>query len=176
LGDYDCKDAGVVFTDKDMSDYFAGFVAGLTGKDHKATYESCLHVSTQFEMDICEVEADFKTKDNQKVLEAVQKILADVPEVKGWLDKCPDTSADPTAQDDIVVLENYWKFWKSQGEMKVYQTAYKNIIGHMSDIKAQVAVLEDAYHKADYYGTGKAAFEIAKIALPVQTSEELFLQ
>jgi len=176
LGDYECKDAGVVFTDKDMSDYFAGFVAGLTGNDHKAYYESCLKVSTQFETDLCEIEADFKTKDNQKVLQAVQKILADVPEIKGWLDLCPNTSADPTAQDDIVKLENWFKFWKGQGEMKVYQTAYKNVIGNMAEIKTDIAALETAYHVPDYYETGKAAFMIAKIALPPQASEELFLQ
>ena len=99
-----------------------------------------------------------------------------MPEIKGWLDLCPNTSADPTAQDDIVKLENWFKFWKGQGEMKVYQTAYKNVIGNMAEIKTDIAALETAYHVPDYYETGKAAFMIAKIALPPQASEELFLQ
>jgi uncharacterized protein (DUF305 family) len=96
-------------------------------------------------------------------------LLADVPELKTWLDGCPD------AQADIAVMEGWYTYWKAQGEMKVYSTMYKNVVGNMDEIKLDVGQLETAYDGQDYYGTGEKAFEIAKIALPLPASAE-FLQ
>ena len=60
--------------------------------------------------------------------------------------------------------------------MKVYQTAYTNVMKNMTTIKSTITTLMAAYEAEDYYGTGKAAFTIAHIALPTPAAEELFLQ
>jgi hypothetical protein len=54
-----------------VADMLAGFVAGFTGNDHKAYFETCMKDSDAFEMDICNAVNDFRTKDNQKVIEGL---------------------------------------------------------------------------------------------------------
>jgi len=51
----------------------------------------------------------------------------------------------PNAKADIDTLDNWFKYWKAQGEMKVYSTAYKNVVGNMSTIKDDSSKLETAY-------------------------------
>jgi len=80
------------------------------------------------------------TKDNQKVLEGVKKILSDLPELNGWM-----LTGCPNAKADIDAMDNWFKYWKAQGEMKVYSTAYKNVVGNMSTIKDDSSKLETAY-------------------------------
>jgi hypothetical protein len=74
---------------------------------------------------------------------------------------------------DFDVVANWFKFWKSQGEMKVYQTAYKNIVGNMSTLKADADKISNEYTSGDFYATADTAAEIAKLALPVQAAELL---
>jgi len=166
FGDVTCGNFSL--TDQGVADYLAGFIAGITGNDHKAYFETCIKPTAAVEQDICTAVADFETKDNQKVLEGVKKILADVPTIKSWLDACSD------AQADIAQLEGWYTYWKGQGEMKVYSTMYKNVVGNMPEIKTDIAALEKDYDAQDCYATGKDAFTIAKIALPLPTAE--FLQ
>ena len=91
-----------------------------------------------------------------------------MPDLKGFLDGCSD------AKDDIEVTENWFKYWKGQGEMKVYSTIYKNVVANMPTIKKDADTMEDDFDKKDFYGTADMAASVAKIALPVQSME--FLQ
>ena len=59
--------------------------------------------------------------------------------------------------------------------MKVYSTAYKNVIGNMDSIKTDIDGLSADYDAKDYFGTADMAASIAEIALPVPASLE-FLQ
>jgi len=59
----------------------AGFVHGITGSDQKAYFETCFKDTDAFEKDVCDAVNDFMTKDNQKVLEGVKKIMSDLPEL-----------------------------------------------------------------------------------------------
>ena len=82
-------------------------------------------------------------------------------------------------QSDRQVLGDWFHYWKGQGEMKVYQTAYKNIIGNFDEIKKIANGIADLYDNHDYFGAADSAATIAKIALPVMTfddTEEIFLQ
>merc|ERR1711982_262947 len=114
-----------------------------------------------FRADICAAVNDFATKD-------IQKVLADLPQISAAVSKCP---AD--AQADFAVIANWYKFWRGQGEMKVYQTAYKNIVGNMSTLKADADKISNEYTSGDFYAPADTAAEIAKLALPVQAAELL---
>jgi hypothetical protein len=76
-------------------------------------------------------------------------------------------AACPDAQADFDVLGNWYKYWKTQGTMKVYSTAYKNVTGNMSTIKTHVSSLETDFDGKDWYNAAVEASTIAKIALPV---------
>ena len=166
VGAVDCYE-GFELNTVEVADFLAGFVHGFTGKDHKDYFETCIKDTDSFEKDICDAVADFATKDNQKVLAGVKKVLKDMPDLKGFLDGCPD------AKDDIEVTENWFKYWKGQGEMKVYSTIYKNVVANMSTIKKDADTMEDDFDKKDFYGTADMAASVAKIALPVQSMESL---
>jgi len=84
-----------------------------------------------------------------------------LPEINSFMTQCPTVAAD------FAVVGNWFKYWKAQGTMKVYSTAYKNVVGNMPTIKADVAVLETDYDAKDYFGTAVEASTIAKIALPL---------
>ena len=144
-----------------VADFLSGFVHGFTGNDHKAYFETCLVDTPAFEADMCDAVNKIATKDNQQVIQAVQEILGDMPELNGFMAGCPD------AANDIAVTGNWFKYWKSQGEMKVYSTAYKNIIANMDTLKTDAAALEADYDAQDYYGTADMAASVAKLALPV---------
>jgi len=81
-------------------------------------------------------------------------------------------AACPDAQADFAVVGNWFKYWKSQGEMKIYQSAYKNILGNMATLKADAGKIDDDWHANDFVGVGEDAGAIAKIALPVPTAQE----
>ena len=149
------------------ADFLAGFIYGFTGNDHKAYFETCFKDNSGFEADICEVAYDFSTKDNQMVLQGVQKVLADMPELKTFTEGCPDAKAD------FDTTAAWFKYWKAQGEMKVYSTAYKNVVAHMTEIKADASKISDDYNANDYFKAAADVSSICKIALPVQTD---FLQ
>jgi len=87
--------------------------------------------------------------------------MADMPELGTYLQGCPDAAAD------IATTAGWFNYWKSAGTMKVYSTAYKNLIGNMPTVKADVATLEDDFDAKDYYGVADIASTLAKIALPV---------
>jgi len=153
---------------KEEADFLAGFIFGFTGHDQKAYLESCYHDTPQFETDICNAVNDFSTKDNQKVIEGVQTILKDLPQLKGFMDACPNAAGDWAA------ISNWFKFWKGQGEMKVYSTAYKNLVANMGTVKEEASKISADYTSGDFYGAANEAATIAKLALPVQAAE--FLQ
>ena len=162
LGDTDCGD--FTLNNTIIADFLAGFFHGFTGNDDKAAMEACYQGSTSFESDVCEFVADFRTKDNRKVMEGIQKVLGDLPELNSFMDSCP---AEVKADKDVV--SNWFKYWKGQGEMKVYQTAYKNVIGNFDTIKTTANALAKKYDDKDYFGAADMAATIAKIALPVMT-------
>jgi hypothetical protein len=149
-----------------IADILAGFVDGFTGHDDKADLESCLAVTDGFEQDMCDVADAFATKDNQKILGAIQTILGDLSTINTMLAGCPNDQAD------FVPAENWFKFWKGQGEMKVYSTAYKNLSQNFAQISAQASQLSDAYTAGDYFTVGKVASEIGTEALPQQAFGE----
>merc|ERR1719266_1424728 len=149
---------------QEVGDFLAGFIHGFTGHDNKDYFRTCFTDNDAFENDVCTMVNDFRTKDNQKVIEGVKKVLADMPEIKGFLDGCPNAAAD------VKVVGDWFTYWKNAGEMKVYSTAYKNVVGNMDTIKKDADVMEDDYDAQDYYGTADMAASVAKIALPVQSS------
>jgi len=65
-----------------------------------------------------------------------------LPELNSYLSTCP---AD--VKTDWAQVGTWFKYWKAQGEMKVYGTAYKNVVGNMSTIKADAKVLEGDFDK-----------------------------
>ena len=162
LGDVKCADFEL--STIIIADYIAGFMHGFTGNDNKAAMEACFQDNDGFETDVCEVVADFRTKDNRKVLEGIQKVLGDLPELNSFVSSCP-----AQVQTDVGVLKNWFNYWKAQGEMKVYQTAYKNVIGNFDQIKTVSKDISTKYDAKDYYGAADDAATIAKIALPVMT-------
>lgn len=151
-------------TTVEVADYLSGFIYGFTGVDHKDYFEKCFQDTQAFEQDVCDAVTDFRTKDNQKVIAGVKKLLGDLPELSGWLAACPDAKAD------IATVGTWFKYWKAQGEMKVYGTAYKNVVGNMPTIKTDVAKLETDYDGQNFYGVGADVSGIAVIALPKPTS------
>ena len=155
---------------KSMADYIAGFISGFTGHDDRTDMEACLKDDLSFQNDICSVVNNIRTKDNQKVLEAVQTLLHDLPEITADVSTCP-----ANVQDDIHVVGGWFKYWKAQGEMKVYQTAYSNVMHDFEHIKTIASDIETKYDANDFFGVAVDASTIAKIALPLQAME-LFLQ
>ena len=162
VGDVKCADFEL--STKIIADYLAGFMGGFTGNNNKADMEACFADSPQFETDVCEFVADFRTKENQKVLEGLQKLLGDLPLINSFMSTCP---ANVKADHDVVA--SWFKYWKSQGEMKVYSTAYRNVVSHMSDIKTLSSDISTKYDSQDYYNVAVDVSSIAKIALPVMT-------
>ena len=166
VGDKDCGDFKINTTI--IADYLAGFFNGFTGNDDKAAMETCFHDNDGFESDVCEFVADFRTKENQKVLEGLQKVLGDLPEINSFMSSCP-----ANVQADKKVISDWFKYWKQQGSLKVYQTLYKNIVGNMADVKKYASDIKDKYDANDYYGVAVDASSIAKIGLPVMGAEML---
>lgn len=166
LGNADCGD--FTLSTVEVADFIAGFIDGFTGHDHKAYMETCFKDTDAFETDVCTLVADLKTKDNQKIAEALHQLIStDLPSLNGFMAQCPDAAAD------FAVVGNWWKTWKAEGTMKVYSTAYKNVVSNMATIKADVKILEHDYDGHDYFGTAVEASTIAKIALPMPSFYEI---
>ena len=151
-------------TTKDIADYIAGFMAGMTGNDHKADMEQCFKDTPAFEADVCNTIKAIQTKDNQQILQALQALLGDLPQLGTWMAGCPNEAAD------WATLANWYKYWKAQGSMKVYSTAYKNALANMAEIKADAKKITVEYDSGDFYSSAKDAFTIARIALPLPPS------
>lgn len=90
--------------------------------------------------------------------------MGDLPELNTFMAGCPDVKAD------FDVVTSWFKYWKAQGEMKVYSTAYKDIVGNMAEFKTDYSTLRGDYDSKDWNAVGKDASVIAKLALPVATS------
>jgi hypothetical protein len=148
----------------EVADFLAGFVHGFTGNDHKAYFETCFKDTDAFEVDVCNVVKGIASKDNQQIIESLGAFMGDMPELGTFLAACPDASAD------IATTSNWFKYWKSQGTMKVYSTAYKNVINNMPTIKTDANTMETDFDAQDYYGTADMASTVAKIALPVPSA------
>jgi len=93
---------------------------------------------------MCDIYANIITKDNQKVLAAVQKFLGDIPEFHTWMvEGCSNVG---TVDADWAVVAEWFKFWKDQGMMKVYSTMYHNLVPHMADVKTHMSYLKDHWN------------------------------
>ena len=69
-------------TDIVVADLMAGFMVEMPGSskvDHQTYMEGCFKTTPAFLDDMCAVANDFATKDNQKVLEGIKKVLGDFP-------------------------------------------------------------------------------------------------
>ena len=99
------------------------------------------------------------------VLQGVQKVLGDMPKLATFTANCPDAKAD------FDTTAAWFKYWKGQGEMKVYSTAYKNVIAHMEEIKTEASQIDTDYTAKDYFKVAADVSTIAKLALPVMTLE-----
>jgi len=161
VGEFDCK-----LTDKVEADYLAGFIKSFTGNDHSATLETCFTPSAKFSADMCTAANAFATKDNQQVLQGLQLVKADLSDFAVSLANCQEV------MPDWQVVKNWYAYWMSQGEMKIYQSAYKNILGNMATLKADASKIDDDWHANDFVGVGEDAGAIAKIALPLPAAEE----
>jgi len=62
--------------------------------------------------------------------------------------------ACPDAASDWTLVTNWGKYWKGQGEMKVYQEAYKNFSGNYQAISDNAGKLTHAFDAKDYFGAG----------------------
>ena len=132
---------------KEIADFAAGFVAGFTGDDYQTYFESCIQDTQDFETTICTAVNDFMTKNNQQMVEGVHLILQQMPEISIMLGNCP------TAAADISTVEYWGSYWLNQGTLKVYSTAYKNLVANISTVTADVKILEADYDAKNYYGT-----------------------
>jgi len=56
--------------------------------------------------------------------------------------------------------------------MKVYQSAYQNVLHNMAAIKTSASKIDDDWHANDFVAVGEDAGTIAKLALPVAAAEE----
>ena len=79
--------------------------------------EKCFQDTPQFQADMCDIYSNIITKDNQKVLTAIQKFLSDLPEIKQFMEPCKSLG---TINADWEVVATWFKYWKAQGMMKVY--------------------------------------------------------
>jgi len=51
----------------------------------------------------------------------------------------------PNAAQPISETEAWVNYWDSQGTMKVYSTAYKNLVANVPTVQSDVRTLEDYY-------------------------------
>merc|ERR1711953_338497 len=109
---------------------------------------------------MCSAANSFATKDNQQVLAGIQKVLGDLPELKTIMSACPE------AASDWALVSNWFKYWKGQGEMKVYQEAYKNFSGNYPTISNDANTLSADFSAGDFFGAGRAANWTALLVLP----------
>ena len=107
------------------------------------------------------------TKNNQQMVEGVHLILSQMPEISIMLGACPNAAAD------ISTVEYWGSYWLNQGTLKVYSTAYRNLVANISTVTTDVSLLTDDYDAKNYYGTALEAAALAKLALPVPTYEKL---
>merc|ERR1712151_46899 len=161
LSTIDCE-----LNDTVEADYLAGFIKSFTGNDHSAYLETCFKPSAKFTADMCTAANAFATKDNQQVLAGIKMVRADLSEFSTSLAGCPDMWAD------FQVVKNWYYYWEQQGEMKVYQSAYTNVLHNMPAIKASASKIDDDWHANNFVAVGEDAGTIAKLALPVAAAEE----
>ena len=96
--------------------------------------------------------------------------MNDMPELNTFLAGCPDASAN------VATTESWMSYWKGQGTMKVYSTAYKNLVHNMSTVTDDVHTMTADYEAGDWYDTAFEASSLAKLALPVPSLADLLLQ
>jgi len=138
-------------TDAMVADLVAGFMYEMPGSSKTITaeyMETCFKPDAQLLADVCEVANEFATKDNQKVLAGLQKALADLPAVNTAVAACPNAAAD------WALVGNWFKYWKGQGEMKVYQAAYKNFSGNYKAIADEANDVTHSFDVKDFFGAG----------------------
>ena len=123
----------------EVADFLAGFVYGFTGNNWQSYFETCFKDTPAFETDVCTAVNDFATKENQKVIQGIQLLIGDFPELNQFLAACPNAAAD------IATTESWAKYWSNQGTMKLYSTAYKNILKNESTVLADVHTLTADY-------------------------------
>jgi hypothetical protein len=58
-----------------------------------------------------------------------------MPAINGFLAGCPNAPVPA----DVATTENWAKYWKSQGTMNLYSTAYKNLVSNMTTVKADAS-------------------------------------
>lgn len=56
--------------------------------------------------------------------------MSDLPEFNGFMAGCPN------AASDWAVVQNWFKYWKAQGEMHVYSIAYRNLMKNAPTLKS----------------------------------------
>ena len=54
---------------------------------------------------------------------------------------------------DISTVEGWGAYYMMQGSLKVYSTAYKNLVANISTVTADIKILEADYNAKNYYGT-----------------------
>ena len=158
-----------------VADCIAGFTHAFTGHDDKAIAEQCWHDTPEFRADMCDVYANIITKDNQKVLAAIQKFVGDLPETHDFMASC---LGQGTFDADYDVLTTWYKYWHEQGMMRVYSSAYRNIVPLMKsgELKTHMDAMKASFSSGDYYGAADGFGTVLLIALPMPPSEQLFLQ
>jgi hypothetical protein len=129
--------------------------------------ETCFKPDVNLLNDICSAANDFATKDNQKVLAGIQKVLGDLPTINASIAACPDAAAD------WALVANWFKYWKGQGEMRVYQTAYKNFSQNYQEIANDASKVSDDFSRSNYWQVGYDANVLALKVLPAPPTMEV---
>ena len=150
LGDVDC--GSFKLTTIQLADFAAGFVDGFTNNDDRTDFESCYKESSTFDKDICNIVADFESKDTKKVIAGAELILHNLPQLIGDLSACP-----ANVQSDIKTVEAWGKSWEDKGELRIFHAARKNVKAHMDDIKKDADQMIADYNKNDWFDTAKIA-------------------
>jgi hypothetical protein len=60
-------------------------------------------------------------------------------------------AACPDAAHDWGLVSNWFKYWKGQGEMKVYQEAYKNFSSNYQTIADDAGHVSDDFKRSNYW-------------------------
>ena len=163
--DFDCGLNATI-----AADIVAGFMYAMPGSSQSVTHqymESCFKPDADLLNDICSAANDFATKDNQKVLAGIQKILGDLPTINTSIAACPDAAAD------WALVGNWFKYWKGQGEMKVYQTAYKNFSQNYQTIANDANKVSADFSSQSYWQAGFDANVLALTVLPAPPTMEV---
>merc|ERR1712087_771169 len=85
------------------------------------------------------------------ILDGLHKLLADLPQMHNAMAACPE------AANEWAPVKTWFEYWKQQGMMKVYQTAFKNFQTNYKAVAGAAGIMVRDFQGKDYFGAGRAA-------------------